>query len=91
MSPHGRSFVLGLVGEHREVHLTAYPVIEWAVEPIGADQSVALSLRTNRQVKTAFLFAHEETSALHAALTQALDDATEPAPSRRPHRIGVAL
>ena len=124
VSPHGRSFVLGLVGENREVHrlelpcwtvhqlmrllprldaallqardevapdLIAYPVIEWAVEHTGADQSVALSLRTDRQVETAFLFAHEEASALHAALTQALDDATEPAPSRRPHRIGVAL
>jgi len=124
VSPHGRSFVLGLVGENREVHrlelpcwtvhqlmrllprldaallqardevapdLIAYPVIEWAVEHTGADQSVALSLRTDRQVETAFLFAHEDASALHAALTQALDDATEPAPSRRPHRIGVAL
>lgn len=124
VSPHGRSFVLGLVGGNREVHrlelpcstvhqlmrllprldaallqarddvatdLIAYPVVEWAVEPVGADQSVALSLRTDRQVESAFLFAYEEASALHAALTQALDDAKEPAPSRRQHTVGVAL
>ncbi len=52
--------------------LIAHPVLQWAVEPTGTDNAVALSLRDARQIESAYLFAADDAHALHAALGEAL-------------------
>jgi hypothetical protein len=54
--------------------LVAYPVVHWNVQRTGADSTVAMSVRDERQVESAFLLHTDDARALHAALGETLDD-----------------
>lgn len=61
--------------------LIAYPVLQWGLQSASADRAVALSVRTDRGVESAFLFDPADARALHASLGSTLSAA---APQRRP-------
>jgi hypothetical protein len=65
--------------------LIAYPVVEWCVLPAGAEREVALSLKSNRQVESAYLISLEEARAFHAALGEAIDASPEQRGSTTAH------
>jgi len=71
-----------LLQARREItsDLIAYPVEQWGVERVATDQSVALSVRTDRGIESAYLFAPEDARALHATLSETL---AAPATPRR--------
>jgi len=54
--------------------LVAYPVVQWNVQRTGANSAVAMSVRDERQVESAFLLHTDDARALHAALGETLDD-----------------
>jgi hypothetical protein len=60
--------------ERLTTDLVAYPVVQWNVERTGADRAVAMSVRDERQVESAFLLQADEARAFHAALGETLDD-----------------
>lgn len=52
--------------------LIAYPVVQWCVQPTGADRAVAMSLTSDQQVEAAYLFGAADARAIHAALGEAI-------------------
>jgi hypothetical protein len=68
--------------------LIAYPVTQWDVARVPADQAVALSVLTDRGAESAFLFAPEDALALHTTLGETLAAATADTPmhARRAER-----
>ena len=66
-----------LLQAQREVtsDLIAYPVTQWDLERVATDQSVALSVLTDRGAESAFLFGPEDALALHTTLGETLAEA----------------
>jgi hypothetical protein len=52
--------------------LVAYPVESWGAQAVAAEDSVALSMRTDRGVESAYLFKRADARALHATLGEML-------------------
>ena len=52
--------------------LVAHPAVQWSVDRIEGGDSVAISVRDDRRIDSAHLFAGDDARAVHAALGQAL-------------------
>lgn len=53
--------------------LIAHEVVEWSVEKTGVDHRVAVCVKTNQLVESAYLLSHDDAVAVHAALGESLE------------------
>lgn len=53
--------------------LVAHELVEWSMEKTGVDRTVAVCVKTDQLVESAFLLSHDDAMALHAALGESLE------------------